>query len=328
MGNFHGSGTADITVCSVQSLLRSDRLSKFNPDWAKLILIDEAHHAAAPTYLKILEHFGAATKESKAVVVGVSATLSRLDGLKLGVALDEIVYHRDYIEMIGEKWLSDVKFTTVQTDIDLRSVRNNKFGDFQIGQLSRAVNTTQANEVTVKAWLDRAQSDRKSTLIFCVDLEHVRDMTNTFRQYGVDARFITSKTPLSDRHALVQQFKNREFPVLVNCGIFTEGTDIPNIDCVLLARPTRSRNLMVQMIGRGMRLYAGKKDCHVVDMVSSVKTQGVITTPTLFGLDPNEIVSEETADSLRERAAEWKRIKELERDALLLNGMQFEAMLI
>jgi len=285
-----------------------------------LILIDEAHHAAAPTYLKVLDYFGASTKESEVVVVGVSATLSRLDGLKLGTALDEIVYHRDYIEMIGEKWLSDVKFTTVQTDIDLRQVRNNKFGDFSVGQLSRVVNTTQANEITVRAWLDRAQNDRKSTLVFCVDLEHVRDMTNTFRQYGVDARFITSKTQVSDRHALIQQFKNREFPVLVNCGIFTEGTDIPNIDCILLARPTRSRNLMVQMIGRGMRLYAGKKDCHVIDMVGSVKTQGVVTTPTLFGLDPNEIVAEESADGLRERAAEWRKIKELEREAELQNG--------
>jgi ATP-dependent helicase IRC3 len=148
MSNFHSSGTADITICSVQSLVRTDRLAKFNPEWAKLILIDEAHHAAAPTYLKILEHFGAMTKESKAVVVGVSATLSRLDGLKLGTALDEIVYHRDYVEMIGEKWytvkraetdlrLSTVKFTTVQTNIDLREVRNNKFGDFATGQLSR-----------------------------------------------------------------------------------------------------------------------------------------------------------------------------------------------
>jgi superfamily II DNA or RNA helicase len=104
MSNFHSSGTADITIASVQSLIRTERLAKFNPEWAKLILIDEAHHAAAPTYLKILEHFGAQTKDSRAVVVGVSATLSRLDGLKLGTALDEIVYHRDYIEMIGEKW--------------------------------------------------------------------------------------------------------------------------------------------------------------------------------------------------------------------------------
>ena len=112
MSNFHSSGTADITVCSVQSLLRSDRLAKFRPEWVKLILIDEAHHAAAPSYLKILEYFGALTKEAKAVVIGVSATLSRLDGLKLGTALDEIVYHRDYIEMIGEKWFDRLKRKT------------------------------------------------------------------------------------------------------------------------------------------------------------------------------------------------------------------------
>jgi len=80
-----------------------------------MILIDEAHHAAAPTYLKILEYFGAMTKETEVVVIGVSATLSRLDGLKLGTALDEIVYHRDYIEMIGEKWqLYPIDVTNIQ----------------------------------------------------------------------------------------------------------------------------------------------------------------------------------------------------------------------
>jgi len=109
--------------------------------------------------------------------------------------------------------------------------------------------------------------------------------------------------------------------VLVNCGIFTEGTDIPNIDCILLARPTRSRNLIVQMIGRGMRLSPGKKDCHVIDMVGSVKAHGVVSTPTLFGLDPNEIVTEETADSLKQRAEEWKRIRELEQEQMIQNGM-------
>ena len=108
--------------------------------------------------------------------------------------------------------------------------------------------------------------------------------------------------------------------MLVNCGIFTEGTDIPNIDCILLARPTRSRNLIVQMIGRGMRLSPGKKDCHVIDMVGSVKAQGVISTPTLFGLDPNEIVTGETAEGLRQRAEDWKRIRELEQEQMIQNG--------
>ena len=77
--------------------------------------------------------------------------------------------------------------------------------------------------------------------------------------------------------------------MLVNCGVFTEGTDIPNIDCVLLARPTKSRNLLVQMIGRGMRLHPGKINCHIIDMIGSIE-RGIVTVPTLMGLDPDEIL--------------------------------------
>lgn len=86
---------------------------------------------------------------------------------------------------------------------------------------------------------------RKSTLVFCVDIAHVTEMTNTFRKYGIDARFVTSLTPKEDRSRLLDDFRAGVFSVLVNCGILTEGTDIPNIDCVLLARPTRSKNLLV-----------------------------------------------------------------------------------
>jgi ATP-dependent helicase IRC3 len=97
MSNFQASGTADITVCSVQSLVRPDRLVKFNPETVKLILIDEAHHATAPTYIKILEYFG----NSKTVVIGVSATIDREQF--------EIVYQRDYVDMIEEKWFAAIK---------------------------------------------------------------------------------------------------------------------------------------------------------------------------------------------------------------------------
>ena len=75
------------------------------------------------------------------------------------------------------------------------------------------------------------------------------------------------------------------------------------------------------MIGRGMRLSPGKKDCHVIDMIGSIKTHGVVTTPSLFGLDPNEIVSEESADGLRQRAEEWKKIRELEQEEAIRDGI-------
>ncbi len=200
--------------------------------------------------------------------------------------------------MIEDKWLSNVRFTTVQSKADLSKVKSGSNGDFQLGELSRAINTDRINEITVRAWVEKAGT-RKSTLVFCADIAHVVELTNTFRKYGVEARFVTGDTPKKLRSQTLDAFRDRQFPVLVNCGVFTEGTDIPSIDCVLLARPTKSRNLLVQMIGRGMRLYAGKEDCHVIDMVTSLAS-GIVTTPTLFGLDPAEMVEDADVTDMKE----------------------------
>lgn len=273
-------------------------MEKFHPSRFKLVLVDEAHHIVAPGYMKTLKHFGLSKPQPDSpALVGVSATMSRFDGLRLGAAIDRIVYHKDYIDMIGEKWLSDVIFTTVHSKADISGVKPANNGDFRPAELSQVVNTEQVNELTVRSWLAKAEG-RKSTLVFCVDLAHVTGLTNTFRSHGIDARFVTGDTPRLERSKCLDCFKKGEFPVLVNCGVFTEGTDIPNIDCVLLARPTKSRNLLVQMIGRGMRLHPGKKNCHIIDMVASLET-GIVSTPTLFGLDPSELIESASVSDMR-----------------------------
>lgn len=315
MGSLHASGQADITIASVQSITSKGRLEKFDPALFKLVLVDEAHHIVASSYLKTLKHFGLEQKNTDSPnLIGVSATFSRFDGVKLGAAIDEIVYHKDYVDMISDKWLSDVIFTTVESSANLSSVKAGAFGDFQTGELSKVVNTHEVNDMTVKSWLAKA-SDRLSTLVFCVDLAHVAGLTETFRSYGYDTKFVTGDTPKLERTAILDSFKRREFPVLINCGVFTEGTDIPNIDCILLARPTRSRNLLVQMIGRGMRLYPGKKNCHIIDMVSSLET-GIVTTPTLFGLDPNELVNAASVKEMRKLSTRREAAKDKEAAAL------------
>jgi ATP-dependent helicase IRC3 len=321
MGKLHASGSADITIASVQSISSASRIQKFDPSKFKLVLVDEAHHIVAPAYLRTLNYFGLSTPNpSSPALVGVSATMSRFDGVKLGVAIDQIVYHKDYIDMIGDKWLSDVSFTTVRSNADVSGIKKGANGDFSPTELSEAVNIDGVNEVTVRSWRAKA-SGRKSTLVFCVDVKHVQDLTNKFREHGVDARFVTGHTNKTQRSACLKSFRNGEFPVLVNCGVFTEGTDIPNIDCVLLARPTRSRNLLVQMIGRGMRLNPGKVDCHIIDMVASLET-GIVTTPTLFGLDPEEMLEKHTVEDMeklkREKAAEKSAVEdELEKQRQL-----------
>jgi ATP-dependent helicase IRC3 len=305
MGNNVATGEGDIIIASVQTLARG-RIHKFDPKLFKLILVDEAHHIVARSYREALGHFGLNEPSTNApVLVGVSATFARFDGLKLGAAIDHIVYHKDYVDMIGDKWLANAVFTTVKSEANLSNVKKDKFGDFALGSLSEAVNTTNTNNITVRAWMANAEG-RKSTLVFCVDVEHAKQLTATFREHGVDARYITATTHKNVRSEQLEAFKKQEFPVLLNCGLITEGTDIPNIDCVLLARPTRSRNLLIQMIGRGLRLFPGKEDCHIIDMVASLAT-GVLSTPTLFGLHPDEVLNNSSVEDIREGRAEGGR---------------------
>ncbi|KAJ2920402.1 hypothetical protein MD484_g119, partial [Candolleomyces efflorescens] len=299
------TGLADFTVATYQTLLNPERLAKFDPKKTKAIIIDEAHHAAAPSqvnYRKLLSHFHpdvrhpdpdhcTQAEQDQVPVLGFSATFSRHDGLALGSVFERIVYHRDVLQMIDEDWLCDVRLTSVRVKLDLSTVALNKNGDFASTSLARVMNTPSMNELVVRTWLDRA-AKCKSTLIFCVNVAHVRDLTNAFRQYGVDARYLTGQTNVTARKELVASFKAGEFPVLINCAVLTEGADIPNIDCVIVARPTRSKNIFSQMIGRGLRLSpdTGKEDCHIIDYVDTVnRVSSVMSVPTLLGLDPMKL---------------------------------------
>ncbi|KAF9044602.1 P-loop containing nucleoside triphosphate hydrolase protein [Hymenopellis radicata] len=319
------SGSADVTVATYQTLLQQERIAKFEPDKMKAIIVDEAHHAAAPSYRRILSYFDSEIRhpdhddeafasvepitKHKIPIIGFSATFSRHDGLALGSVFQHIVYHRDFLEMIKEQWLCNVRFTSVTANIDLKNVTvSSATGDFNPTSLAQVINTETLNKLVVQTWLDHA-SERKSTLVFCVNIAHVEALTHMFRQSGIDARYLYSKTPALERRALVSAFKAGQFPVLINCAILTEGADIPNIDCVILARPTRSKNVFAQMIGRGMRLSpaTGKSDCRIIDFVdSNNRVAGVMSTPTLFGLDPSEIGSiiDESLEDMEERAKE------------------------
>ncbi|KAF5384896.1 hypothetical protein D9615_001480 [Tricholomella constricta] len=298
------AGDADVTIATYQTLLNANRLEKFDPRRLKAIIIDEAHHAAAPSYRRLLSHFDSNIKNPdpafqpptlthRIPIIGFSATFSRHDGLSLGSVFERIVYHRDFLEMIKEQWHA------LRCPVHI--------WDFNPTSLAHVINTESVNELVVKTWLDRAAA-RKSTLVFCVNIAHVVALTQTFRRYGVDARYVYSQTPMVERKALVASFKAGQFPILVNCAILTEGADIPNIDCVVVARPTRSRNVFAQMIGRGMRLSAdtGKQDCRIIDFVdSTTRVAGVVSTPTLFGLQPEEIeIDDESTETLETRAAE------------------------
>ncbi|WVR04022.1 hypothetical protein IAU60_001021 [Kwoniella sp. DSM 27419] len=301
----HATGRADITIATYQTLNNPVRLAKFDPDRFKLIIVDEAHHAAAHSYLRLLHYFNNAVTlpstlealpsgaDSPSVpIIGFSATFSRPDQLALSAVFEKIVFHREISSMLEDKWLAPAKSTTVYAELGLDSVElgSGGGGDFKASSLAERVNTDDVNELVVGTYLLRA-AQRRSTLVFCVDLAHVTALTTAFRAAGVDARSISSMSRSDVRKETIAAFGRGDFPVLVNCEVLTEGTDIPEIDCILLARPTRSRNLLAQMVGRGLRLSpeTGKTDCHIIDIVDSVgRANGMLVSPTLWGLSHEE----------------------------------------
>lgn len=283
MGNLRASlEEADVVIGSVLSMVR--RVESYEKDSIGLIIIDEAHHSVAKSYIKVLEHFGADSPASPIPVIGFSATFERLDKKALSRVMDEIVYHRGILEMIDDQWLCEGKFTTVGIETDLTKVKT-VGSDFQIGGLSKAINTKETNEIVLKTYLHmRSKHKLRSTLLFGVDVAHCKSLFELFQEKGINAQYVTGKTRLSERDDIVSDFKEGRIEVLMNCGIFTEGTDLPNVDCILLCRPTKSRSLLVQMIGRGLRLHHNKEHCQIIDFVSSSKV-GVVSVPTLVGLE-------------------------------------------
>jgi ATP-dependent helicase IRC3 len=142
--------------------------------------------------------------------------------------------------------------------VDINAAFTN--GKIDRDKLSLAVNTKERNLLVAKTWQGIAfdKLHCKSTLAFAVDLAHIRGLQEAFRSLGFAAVTIDSSNTAADRNEIISSFRLGKFPILINCGVLTEGTDIPNIDCLVMARPTNSKNLYIQMVGRGLRLHEGE----------------------------------------------------------------------
>lgn len=280
------SPNADVIVGSVQTLVRMSRLQTYEPSEFKGIILDECHHATANSWLKILKHFDADHSKLDIYVIGCTATMERNDNQSLGKVFDEIVFERNLLTMIENKELVDVKFTSLKADLDLSKVTNYK-NDYAVLSLSKAVNDSNANMVVVAAYKKlKKQYGFKSTMMFCVDINHCKTLCGLLQREGINAQYVTGETVRHQRSRIIEDFRYGIVDVLCNVQVFTEGTDMPNIDSIFLVRPTKSRPLLVQMIGRGLRLNEGKTVCHVADLAGTRGT-GVQSVPSLFSL-PSE----------------------------------------
>ena len=262
----HSNGE-DVISASVQSLIR--RLKNFSPDEFDIIITDEAHHAVAKTYRKIFDYF------KPRLHVGFTATPNRGDKIKLGGIYNKIIFQRDLKWGIKNGYLSDIRCMTVNIGYNLSDVHKNR-DDLNITELSDAVNTPIQNQAVAEAYKKYAVGQ---TLIFATTVKHAENIAKMID----GAVVVSAETP--NRNEIIQKFTNREIPCIVNCMVFTEGTDMPLIETVIIARPTRNVSLYTQMVGRGLRLYDGKKSLLLIDCVGVTGKLDICTASDLFGID-------------------------------------------
>lgn len=259
-------GNEDVVCASVQTLSR--RLNRFPRDIFHTIVIDECHHAAASTYQKILTHFNPKR------ILGFTATPNRSDGIGLECAFDKIIFERNLKWGIENGYLSNIECKRLNIGYDLSKVAV-WMGDYAPGDLERVVNVDSCNHAIAEAVKNIAEFP---CLIFAVDVAHAEALA----KYIPGAVALSAKS--KNRSEVINAYKQGDIPVLINCALFTEGTDLPNTRTVIIARPTKSNALYTQMVGRGTRLHDGKGKCLLIDCVG-ISNMPICTAPSLLGLD-------------------------------------------
>ena len=261
------SNGEEVVIASVMSL--THRLDKFKPDEFDTIIIDEAHHSAAKSYKKIINYF------KPRLLLGFTATPNRGDKVRLDDVFQKIIFQRDLRWAIQNKYLTDIECLRVNIGYDISKVAR-RMGDFAPGELEEVMNTEILNGAIAEAYKKYAKGQ---TLIFATSIEHAQNIAKLIP----GAVAVTSNT--QNRQELIRKFTNREIPVLVNCMIFTEGTDMPLVETVMIARPTSNSSLYTQMVGRGLRLYPGKEKLTLIDLVGTTGKCNLCTALSLLGID-------------------------------------------
>lgn len=266
-----------VVVSSIQSARQPETLAELQKQGFSLCIYDEAHRAAALSPRHILSSLGF-LESPENLLVGFSATPFRTDNKGLGEVFDEVVYKKTIKDLIALGFLCKPVGIKITTDLDLSTVKTED-GDFVTTSLASVMNTPQMNELVVNAYIEQA-SNRK-TVCFAVNISHAKSLAEAFRSRGITSEAIYGELPSHERENLLKRFQNGNISILTNCQILTEGWDCPEVDCVLVAKPTQSKGLYQQMCGRGLRLFPNKKDCLILDFGS--KTHSLCGMASLVG---------------------------------------------
>jgi superfamily II DNA or RNA helicase len=267
-------------VASIQTLFRRgvvDGRMEMPP--AKLVIVDEAHHAPAWSYQKIIESY------PDAVILGLTATPCRSDGRGLGGIFETIIEGPQVAELIAGGFLVRSRvYAPVVQGPDLRGVKTHA-GDYIECQLADRVNTDKLVGDIVTHWIKYGEN--RQTVAFAVNVAHSIHLKDEFVRAGIRCEHIDASTPKLERGATLARVASGEIQVVTNCMVLTEGWDMPEVGCCILARPTKKMGLYRQMIGRVLRTAEGKPDAIILDHSGAVYRHGVPEDPVVWSLKPD-----------------------------------------
>ena len=271
--SYHASNTSSllssVKAMSIQWLMRHYDEIEEEPG---MIVIDEAHHALAKTYKEMWERF------PNAKFLGLTATPCRLNGKGFTDLFDILVQSWSVPEFISKGRLATYDFVSIKSDgmtqrlIDSLQKRGAD-GDYQNKEMDMLLNKKPSIERLYQS-LEEFGKDRKG-IVYAINISHAQKITKLYQEHGVKAIAIDSKTPATERQQDIEAFKKGDIQVLVNVDIFSEGFDCPDVEFVQLARPTLSLAKYLQMVGRGLRVAKGKKNCVIIDNVGLYRVFGL-----------------------------------------------------
>ena len=260
---------SSVKAMSIQWLMRHYDEIEEEPG---MIVIDEAHHALAKTYKEMWEKF------PKAKFLGLTATPCRLNGKGFTDLFDVLVQSWAVPEFISKGRLATYDFVSIKSDgmtqrlIDSLQKRGAD-GDYQNKEMDMLLNKKPSIERLYQS-LEEYGKDRKG-IVYAINISHAQKITKLYQEHGLKAIAIDSKTPATERQQDIEAFKKGDIQVLVNVDIFSEGFDCPDVEFVQLARPTLSLAKYLQMVGRGLRVAKGKKNCVIIDNVGLYRVFGL-----------------------------------------------------
>jgi DNA repair protein RadD len=314
--------TPAIVFCGIQSVHAKAHLFQK----VDFVIVDEAHlipRKVNTMYQKFLNSLRVANPHMK--IIGLTATPYRMDTGTLhtgdGALFDGICYEYSVLDAIREGFLSNIVTKNTRVALNTSGVHT-RGGEFIQAELQSAVDIDETNRLAVNEIIEWGK-DRRSWLVFGSGVEHCRHLQDHFLRRGIICETIFGDTPKEDRAQIIDEFKRGEVQALCSMGVLTTGFNAPNVDLIAMLRPTQSPGLYVQIVGRGMRIAEGKKDCLILDFARNILRHGPVDAITSNG-KPFVERDGESEGALVKTCPECKSVMHLSARQCLDCGYEFQ----